>query len=71
MPLRLHSVDRQFAHFCRTGDAETLGRVFDAAAAELLHVAAWLSGIRAGPDARDWRAARHREGDGRVPARGT
>lgn len=51
MPLRLHSIDRQFAHFCRTGDAEALGRVFDAAAAELLHVAAWLSGNRA--DAED------------------
>src|SRR5262245_61104150 len=51
MPLRLHSIDRQFAHFSRTGDAQALGRVFDAAAAELLHVAAWLSGNRA--DAED------------------
>lgn len=51
MPIRLRSIDRQFARFCRTGDAEALGRVFDATARELLHVAGWLAGNRA--DAED------------------
>src|ERR1041384_2275261 len=46
MPIRLRSIDRHFARFYRTGDAEALGRVFDATARELLHVAAWLAGNR-------------------------
>ena len=51
MPLRLRLIDRQFARFCRTGDAEALGRVFDRTAKELLHLAGWLGGNRA--DAED------------------
>jgi RNA polymerase sigma-70 factor (ECF subfamily) len=40
-------LDRLFASFCRSGDPRALGRVFDATAAELLHLAIWLSGNRA------------------------
>lgn len=35
MALRLRSIDRLFARFARTGDADALGRVFDRTAAEL------------------------------------
>lgn len=45
------AVDRLFARFCKTGDAEALGRVFDRTAPELLRVACWLAGNRA--DAED------------------
>ncbi|MEQ1634610.1 MAG: RNA polymerase sigma factor, partial [Planctomycetota bacterium] len=45
------AVDRQFAQFCRTGDAEALGKVFDRTAPHLLRVACWLAGNRA--DAED------------------
>lgn len=51
MPIRLRAIDRRFARFCRTGDARSLGAVFDGTAAELLHLAGWLAGNRA--DAED------------------
>ncbi len=50
MPIRLRTLDRQFARYCRIGDTEALGRVFDASAGELLHIAAWLGGNRADAD---------------------
>ena len=31
--------DRRFAHFCRTGDPDALGDVFDATAGRLMRVA--------------------------------
>lgn len=49
---QLHDpVDRDFHHFCRTGEPEALGRVFDAVAGQLLRIALWLCGNRA--DAED------------------
>lgn len=51
MSLFPNAVDRQFARFCRDGDAHALGEVFDHTAAELLRVACWLAGHRA--DAED------------------
>ena len=44
-------LDRRFAHFCRTGDPDALGYVFDLTAGRLLRVALWLSRQRA--DAED------------------
>ncbi len=44
MPNR--SVDRHFAHYCRTRDARSLARVFDATAPELLRIALHLCGDR-------------------------
>jgi RNA polymerase sigma-70 factor (ECF subfamily) len=44
-------IDRLFATFCRTGDPQALGAVFDETAGELLHLAGWLCGNRA--DAED------------------
>ena len=46
MPIRLRLIDRQFARFCRTGDMQALGAVFDQAVGELLHLAGWLVGNR-------------------------
>jgi RNA polymerase sigma factor (sigma-70 family) len=46
MTPRPEPTDQRFAHFCRTGDAQALGEVFDGTARELLHVALWLCGNR-------------------------
>src|SRR5262245_51398570 len=51
MPLPFASPDRLLAHFQRTGDPRSLGRLFDRTAPELLRIAAWLAGNR--PDAED------------------
>lgn len=51
MSLFPSAADRQFARFCKTGDAEALGKVFDRTAPHLLRVACWLAGNRA--DAED------------------
>lgn len=45
------SVDRQLARFCRDGDPQALGAVFDRTASELLRIACYLCGNRA--DAED------------------
>ena len=45
------TIDRSFQRFVRRGDVEALGRVFDAAAPELLGIAFRLTG--AAPDAED------------------
>jgi hypothetical protein len=39
MSLFPSAVDRLFARFCRSGDAQALGEVFDRTAPELLRVA--------------------------------
>ncbi|HZN39845.1 MAG TPA: sigma-70 family RNA polymerase sigma factor [Planctomycetota bacterium] len=44
-------IDRRFAHFCRTGDPDALGDVFDHTAGRLMRIALWLAGDRA--DAED------------------
>ncbi|HZN39587.1 MAG TPA: sigma factor, partial [Planctomycetota bacterium] len=44
------ATDRLFLHFCRTGSARSLGKVFDRTAPELLRVAIYLSGNRADAD---------------------
>jgi DNA-directed RNA polymerase specialized sigma24 family protein len=51
MVLYLHSTDRLFQRYLRTGDPAALGKVFVRTAPELLRVAAWLCGNRA--DAED------------------
>src|SRR5262245_10220939 len=51
MSLFPSAVDRLFARFCRSGDAQALGEVFDRTAPELLRVACFLAGQRA--DAED------------------
>lgn len=51
MAFARNRTDRRFAHFCRTGDPDALGDVFDATAGRLMRVALWLSGDRA--DAED------------------
>lgn len=43
--------DRRFAHFCRTGDPDALGDVFDRTAGRLMRIALWLARDRA--DAED------------------
>jgi RNA polymerase sigma factor (sigma-70 family) len=43
--------DQRFAHFCRTGDPDALGDVFDRTAGRLMRIALWLAGNRA--DAED------------------
>jgi RNA polymerase sigma-70 factor (ECF subfamily) len=43
--------DQRFAHYCRTGDPDALGSVFDRTAGPLMRVALWLAGNRA--DAED------------------
>jgi RNA polymerase sigma-70 factor (ECF subfamily) len=45
------STDRRFAQFCRSGDPDALGDVFDRTAGRLMRVALWLAGNRA--DAED------------------
>jgi RNA polymerase sigma-70 factor (ECF subfamily) len=45
------STDRRFAQYCRTGDPDALGDVFDRTAGRLMRVAMWLAGNRA--DAED------------------
>jgi len=44
-------IDRRFAHYCRTGDPDALGDVFDHTAGRLMRVALWLALDRA--DAED------------------
>jgi RNA polymerase sigma factor (sigma-70 family) len=51
MPLPFAGPDRLLAHFQRTGDPRSLGRLFDRTAPELLRVACWLASNRA--DAED------------------
>ncbi len=51
MPLFPSKVDRSFRTFCRTGDPEALGLVFDATAPHLMRVAMWL--VRHRQDAED------------------
>lgn len=51
MPLPFAGPDRLLAHFQRTGEARSLGKLFDRTAPELLRIAAWLAGNRA--DAED------------------
>ncbi|MCB9879411.1 MAG: sigma-70 family RNA polymerase sigma factor [Planctomycetes bacterium] len=46
MPLPFAGPDRLLAHYARTGDARSLGRLFDRTAPELLRVALWLVGDR-------------------------
>lgn len=51
MALFPNATDRLFLRFCRTGDTQALGRVFDRTAPELLRVACYLCGDRS--DAED------------------
>lgn len=51
MSLFPNATDRLFAKFCRDGDANALGQVFDRTAAELLRIACFLVGQRS--DAED------------------
>jgi RNA polymerase sigma-70 factor (ECF subfamily) len=51
MAFGLDLTNRRFAHFCRSGDPDALGDVFDRTAGRLMRVALWLSGDRA--DAED------------------
>ncbi|HLQ36250.1 MAG TPA: sigma-70 family RNA polymerase sigma factor, partial [Planctomycetota bacterium] len=51
MAFALRSTDQMFRRYCRTGDPQALGVVFDRTAPELLRIAGWLVGNRA--DAED------------------